>query len=157
VILQGYREINSKYFFQEYVGKPYAFCARVCLADVDAWKEQHGYQDPILSVFEDGANDKSALVALVGRDKYAPPTFGQKREHTPCRRQILLRGRTSRYSTKRSRNSKTQKIEKTVSCFVFHASRWGVYTIEKLEEICKGSVFLCEMLRQLTELFYLRV
>jgi hypothetical protein len=140
VILQGYREINSKYRFQEYVGKPYAFCARICLADVDAWKEQHGYQDPILNVFEDGANDKSALVALVGRDKYTAPTFGQKREHTPLQAADFVAWENLKvFNQKEAGTLNTERLRKPFLALYSMPQEWGVYTIKNLEEICRGS------------------
>jgi len=65
VVLDAYREINSAYLFEEYFGKPYVFCARMCFAGVDNWQQEHGYQDPVSVIFEDGVSDKGRLISLV--------------------------------------------------------------------------------------------
>src|SRR2546429_4220285 len=83
VVLDAYREINSAYLFEEYFGKPYVFCARMCFAGVDNWQQEHGYQDPVSVIFEDGVSDKGRLISLVTRDNHRIPQFGGKLDHTP--------------------------------------------------------------------------
>lgn len=137
VILQSYKEINSKYLFQEYFGKPYAFCSRLCMTDVDYWKEQHGYSDHILNIFEDGANDKSAFVSLLKRDNYPIPIFGQKRQHTPLQAADFVAWEHLKiYSQKEAGTLNTKRLRKPFLALYSMPQDWGVYTIKNLEDIC---------------------
>lgn len=138
IVLQGYKDIDSKYYFREYFGKPYAFCARLCMAGVEEWKESHGYQDPILNVFEDGANDKSSLIALLKRDNYPAPIFGEKRKHTPLQAADFVAWEHLKiYNQKEAGTLDVNKLRKPFLALYSMPHDWGIYTFKNLEDACR--------------------
>jgi hypothetical protein len=138
VILDAYRKVNSKYTFQEYLGKPYAFCARLCMTGVEYWKEQHDYQDEVPSIFEDGAHDKGAFLDILKRDKYLIPVFGQKREHTPLQAADFVAWENLKiYNQKEAGTLNTKRLRKPFLALYSMPQDWGVYTIKNLEDICR--------------------
>jgi hypothetical protein len=138
VILDAYREINAKHTFEEYVGRPYAFCARLAMAGVEVWKMEHGYQAPVVNIFEDGATDKGALLKILKRDGYPIPAFGQKREHTPLQAADLVAWENLKiYNQKEAGTLNTKRLRKPFLALYSMPQDWGVYTLQNLIEICK--------------------
>lgn len=138
VILHAYHTINSKYLLEEYVGKPYAFCASMCMTGVDSWKLEHGYNNPVRNVFEDGVADKGVLLTLLKRDNRATPVFGQKREYTPLQAADFVAWENLKmFNQKEAGTLNTQRLRKPFLALYSMPQEWSVYTIANLQEICR--------------------
>lgn len=135
LILDAYNEINSKYPFQEYLGKPYAFCARMCLAGIDNWKNEHGYVDPVISVFEDGPHEKNSFVKLLERDGYPVPTFGKKLEHTPLQAADFVAWEHLKVYNPTETSGVIGRLRNSFLALYSMPNDWAVYTRKDLEAI----------------------
>jgi hypothetical protein len=138
VILKAYRELNSKYCLEETIGKPYAFCSVLCLMGLEVWKQEHGYRDPVQTIFEDGAADKKDFKQLLNKDSEVFPIFGQKREYTPLQAADLVAWEHLKiYTTAENGTMNTRRLRKPFLALNSMPQEWAVYKIENLRDICR--------------------
>lgn len=135
VILEAYREINSKYLFQEYFGTPYAFCSRMCIVGLDHWRDQHHYQDPVDVVFEDGATDKRTFLALLKRDSFSIPTFAKKREYTPLEAADFVAWEHLKIYNHKETAGTIGRLRNSFLALNSMPHEWGVYTKTNLAKM----------------------
>jgi|ERR1700686_703683 len=94
VIIDDYEEVNKKYRLIETLGPPYALCGVTCVKKVNDWRAEHGYLDPVLSIFEDGAQYKGKLLTNVERwdfpEPFLKPRFGTKDEYVALQAADLI-------------------------------------------------------------------
>lgn len=78
VIMDDYRKVDAKYCLSEFA-RPYALAAATCLAKLnDWWKRWRKPGDEIGIVFEDGDEDKGAMISAIEKSFTITPTFMTK-------------------------------------------------------------------------------
>lgn len=134
VILEAYKDINSRFVFQEYFGTAYAFCSKMCLVGLDNWRQEHGYQDSIEVVFEDGAIDRGVLTNLLKRDNCPVPRFAKKRECLALEAADLIAWEHLKiYNQKEV--GELNRLRNSFLALNSMPHEWGVYTRTNLEQV----------------------
>jgi hypothetical protein len=78
VIMDDYRKVDSKYCLSEF-SRPFALAACTCLTKLNHWcKRWITPEDEIAIVFEDGDEDKGALIEAIKKHFTITPTFLSK-------------------------------------------------------------------------------
>jgi hypothetical protein len=84
VLMDDFRDVNSRYAFEAFDITPYSLCGRTCLASVANWAQRWGIpEDQIRYVFEDGSKGKGTLEQRILRDKSITPVFKTKPPSVP--------------------------------------------------------------------------
>src|SRR5262249_11484896 len=78
VIMGDYRKVDTKYCLSEF-SRPYALAACTCLAKLNNWcKKWIKPEDEIAIIFEDGDEDKGALMEAIKKHFTITPAFLSK-------------------------------------------------------------------------------
>jgi hypothetical protein len=90
VLMDDYRKVDAKYCLSEF-SRPYALAGCTCLAKLNRWGQKWlKPEDGIAIVFEDGDNDKGALVAAVKQHFTITPAFLSKEKSVAFQAADLL-------------------------------------------------------------------
>ena len=82
VPMADYKEVNANYYFEEILGKPYAFAAVGVIQRLRAWKDKYASDYPLEIILEDGTKHKGDLMKVFKQFHFNDPIF-RDRKHLP--------------------------------------------------------------------------
>ena len=79
-----FEKVNSRYVLDEYVGVPYSYAGRGCVAHAHKYLrgKHRGTLPEINYVFDDGDEGRGELIRVLVRDGYSAPIFKPSRDRT---------------------------------------------------------------------------
>jgi len=144
VIMEDYNAVNQEYMLEEFF-KPYALCGRTCVAKACLWANRWNIpESEVLHVFEDGTEDKGALIEMIKKDKGFTPIFMNKRECAPLQAADLMAYEhlLANRDVFRKRIESFDELRyplKVIDKLRHEESDWGTYLRKDLEALCVKS------------------
>ena len=130
--MRDYKEVNEEYYFEEWLGKPYAFAAISVMQKLRAWKKQYAPSDPLVTFFEDGTKHKGDLMSVFKQFRFDTPIFVKKSDVTPLQAADYIAWECfNTFRTGDVRPAFKQLIYSTMG-----ADKHGMFTSERLIEAC---------------------
>jgi hypothetical protein len=138
VILEDYNKVNEKYLLAEQLLLPYPLCAFACARAVNSWAKDHGYIDPVLHIYEDGATHKKQFKRLMEYQEYPDPIFGTKDDYVAFQAADLVVWESLKFYTQRE--SRTfKRFRQSYEALYSMPYDWNVYLAQHLEAFCQRS------------------
>lgn len=138
IILDGYNRVNEKYLLAEQMILPYSLCAWACARSVNTWAKDHGYVDPVLYVYEDGAKHKKQFKRLMEYQRYPEPIFRNKDDHVAFQAADFVAWESLKFYTSMEAGT-FKRFRQSYEALYSMPYDWHVYLGEHLEGFCQQS------------------
>jgi hypothetical protein len=134
VPMLDYVEVNSDYYLEEWLGKPYPVVSVSVCQKLRQWKERYAPNDTLEILFEDGTKHKGDLRKVFNQYKFDEPVFKDKRKVAPLQGADLLAWESfNAFNTGILRAPFMELLENTVG-----GGQHGMLTAPRLVEACNS-------------------
>jgi len=138
IILNDYNRANEKYLLAEQLILPYPLCAWACARSVNRWAKEHGYTDPVLHIYEDGAKHKKQFKKLMEHQGYPDPIFSTKDDYIAFQAADFVAWESLKFYTEREAGT-FKRFRQSFEALYSMPYDWNVYLGEQLEAFCQRS------------------
>jgi len=134
VPMADYKEVNANYYFEEILGKPYAFAAVGVIQRLRAWKDKYASDYPLEIILEDGTKHKGDLMKVFKQFHFNDPIFRDRKHLPPLQAADMLAwGCFDAFMT--------GEVGKTLADLLEVPGRegHGIFTTERLVDACRDA------------------
>jgi hypothetical protein len=137
VMTEPFNAVNKRYWLREFLGGPYAICARACARHLNDWREFVGIPGSIDFVFDDGSHQKGDLLRLFPVDGWDDPIFRPWRKFPPLQAADIVAWEMHKFEEAAEGGTFKEYRKPFLELFAEFQQDWNTYFLEDdIENLC---------------------